>query len=250
MAVEEENDKEKEAKGFAGLSSLVSDVDTTSQSPAPRTEHNGPTARGATLPHQAQPQQSAHHQTSQGHPQPSSDSSGGKWVLGIGAVLGLFWVIGLAINNSHSPAPAYSPLSQSAAPNYSRPTQEKSLSRLQESKPALGRDLVLSAAQIRYCLAEDIRIDAAKGALDNYIDSDVDRFNAMVADYNSRCGSFRYRRGALESARRDVDTGASFWRTAGVDSFRARPRVPCPRRQKLLPYRILSFVRSNKSSTR
>ncbi|MCA3174044.1 MAG: peptidoglycan-binding protein [Burkholderiales bacterium] len=49
-------------------------------------------------------------------------------------------------------------------------------------------------------------MEGAKVALNNYSDSDVDRFNAMVADYNSRCGSFRYRSDALESARRDVDS--------------------------------------------
>ena len=34
-------------------------------------------------------------------------------------------------------------------------------------------------------------LEGAKAAVNNYIDSDVNRFNAMVADYNSRCGSFR-----------------------------------------------------------
>src|SRR3546814_1009207 len=64
------------------------------------------------------------------------------------------------------------------------------------SKPPVGQNLVLSSEQIRYCLAEDIRMDGAKSAINNYSDYDVDRFNAMVADYNSRCGSFRYRSGA------------------------------------------------------
>ena len=41
-------------------------------------------------------------------------------------------------------------------------------------------------------MAEDIRIDGAKSALNNYVDADVDRFNAMVGDYNSRCSSFKY----------------------------------------------------------
>jgi hypothetical protein len=41
-------------------------------------------------------------------------------------------------------------------------------------------------------LAEDIRMNGAKSAVNNYIDADVDRFNAMVADYNSRCSSFQY----------------------------------------------------------
>jgi hypothetical protein len=54
-------------------------------------------------------------------------------------------------------------------------------------------------------VAEDIRMGAAKSVVDSYSDSDVSRFNAMVDSYNSRCGSFRYRQGALESARRDIE---------------------------------------------
>jgi len=83
--------------------------------------------------------------------------------------------------------------------------------------------LVFSTAQIRYCLAEDIRMDGAKAALNNYSDSDVDRFNAMVADYNSRCGSFRYRSGALESARRDVEPYRSQLQAEGRSRFARNP---------------------------
>src|SRR3546814_20196412 len=43
VAAEEENNKKNEGKGFAGLSSLVSDVDTTPPPPAPKTESAGST---------------------------------------------------------------------------------------------------------------------------------------------------------------------------------------------------------------
>jgi peptidoglycan hydrolase-like protein with peptidoglycan-binding domain len=76
---------------------------------------------------------------------------------------------------------------------------------------------------MRYCLAEDIRMESAKSALNNYIDSDVDRFNAMVADYNSRCGSFRYRSGALESARRDIEPYRSQLQSEGRSRFARSP---------------------------
>jgi peptidoglycan hydrolase-like protein with peptidoglycan-binding domain len=82
---------------------------------------------------------------------------------------------------------------------------------------------VFSTAQIRYCLAEDIRMEGAKAALNNYSDSDVDRFNAMVADYNSRCGSFRYRSGALESARRDVEPYRGQLQVEGRSRFVRNP---------------------------
>ena len=89
--------------------------------------------------------------------------------------------------------------------------------------PPVGQDLVFSTAQIRYCLAEDIRLEGTKSAVNNYIDSDVDRFNAMVADYNSRCGSFRYRSGALESARRDVEPYRSQLQSEGRSRFARSP---------------------------
>ena len=226
MAAGEDDNKKKEGKGFAGLSSLVSDVDTTPPPPAPKKEPAAaaPSAgRPASQPAQPQPQPSQR-QTYQEPVQPSSGgSSGGKWVLGIAAVLGVLWLIGQANKTSTtSPAPAYSPPAQSIAPSYSPPAQPQAPSRPQESKPPVGQDLVFSTAQIRYCLAEDIRMDGAKSALNNYSDYDVDRFNAMVADYNSRCGSFRYRSGALESARRDVEPYRSQFQSEGRNRF-ARP---------------------------
>jgi hypothetical protein len=66
---------------------------------------------------------------------------------------------------------------------------------------------VLSSAQIRYCLSEKIRLEGAHSVLNTYSQTNqtgVDRFNAMVDDYNSRCGSFRYRTGTLETVRAEV----------------------------------------------
>lgn len=226
MAAEEENNKKNEGKGFAGLSSLVSDVDTTPPPPAPKTESAGSTTstgRPASQAAQPQSQQPTQRQAYQEPPQPSSGSSGGKWILGIAAVVGLLWLIGQSDKNTPSPSPAYSPPAQSAAPSYSPPAQPQAPSVPQESKPPVGQDLVFSTAQIRYCLAEDIRMEGAKAALNNYSDSDVDRFNAMVADYNSRCGRFRYRSGALESARRDVEPYRSQLQAEGRSRFARGP---------------------------
>src|SRR3546814_1111729 len=91
----------------------------------------------------------------------SSDlSSGGKWILGIAAVVGLLLLIGQSNKNTPSPspspapAPAYSPPAQSASPSYSPPAPPQAPSGPQESKPPVGQDLVFSTAQIRYCLAD------------------------------------------------------------------------------------------------
>ena len=369
-----ENDKKEESKGFAGLSSLVSDVDTPPPPAAkkePTPAQNAP--RPAPQPTQPQPQpQPTQHQTHQAPAQPSSDSSGGKWLLGIIAVIGvIIWLASHSDNRGTSTAPVYDPSkqasnfdqdagskkpSESAEPpkfsdylselydgprasvnlvsdfdrnfrtrirgtqsqpiNFagdyvlstwgngasclmgvavsahtgnvvrlpgpvcywsgagesvifrknssllvlaglineggqygahfyelrndqfvhiktiavkeddsgsassaltsppqtysSPPAQPQAPLHPVESKPPVGQNLVLSREQIRYCLAEDIRLDATKSAVNNYVDADVDRFNAMVADYNSRCSSFRYHtnnrgRNDLNSAQRDIE---------------------------------------------
>lgn len=205
MAGGEEEQKKEEGKGFAGLSSLVSDVDTTPP-PAPKKEPAAAapsTGRPAPQPTQPQPSQ---RQTYQEPAQPSSGSSGGKWVLGIAAVIGVLWLIGQSKKNTSSPASSYSPPAQTATSSYSPPpAKPQAPSRRAESKPPVGQDLVFSRDQIAYCVAEDIRIEGAKSAVNNYSDSDVDRFNTMVADYNSRCSSFRYRKGALEGVRSSIE---------------------------------------------
>lgn len=222
----EEEQKKGEGKGFAGLSSLVSDVDTTPPLAAKTEPAAAATGGGRPSPQPAplQPQPSQR-QTYQEPAQPSSSgSSGGKWVLGIAAVIGVLWLIGQSDKSTTSPAPAYSPPAQTATPSYSPPPAEpQAPSRPQESMPPVGQALVFSTGQIRYCLAEDIRMESAKSALNNYIDSDVDRFNAMVADYNSRCGSFRYRSGALESARRDIEPYRSQFQSEGRSRFVRSP---------------------------
>ena len=228
MVEGEDKNKKDESKGFAGLSSLVSDVDTP---PPPAAKKEPTSTSGAsssppppsaqTAPPQPQPRQQ---QTYQEPSQPSSGSSGGKWVLGIAAVIGVLWLIGQADKPTTSSAPTYSPPVQSAAPSYSPPAQPQEPSRPAESQPPVGQDTVLSTAQIRYCLAEDIRMDSAKSALNNYIDADVDRFNAMVADYNSRCSSFQYHtnnrgRNDLMSAQRDIEPYRSQLQAEGRSRF-------------------------------
>jgi hypothetical protein len=210
VAAGEDDKKKEQGKGFAGLSSLVSDVNTMPPPAAkkPATGSSGTTS-GASRPasQAASPEpQPAPQQPYKPPQQPGSGSSSGKWWIGIAAVIGVLWLIGQSNKNTSSPAPAHSPPAQAATPSYSPPPAQPQVPpRPAESTPPVGQDLVFSREQIAYCVAEDIRMDGAKSAVDNHIDSDVDRFNALVADYNSRCSSFRYRRGALESVRSSIE---------------------------------------------
>lgn len=226
MAAGEEQN-EGEGMGFAGLSSLVSDVDTSLPPPATQevaaSDASSKAGRRAASESQ-RPEAQTKQQPYQAPSQPSSGSSTGKWVLGTAAVIGVFWLIGKADNSPSSLAPSYSPPAGSTTPSYSAaPAQPQVPSPPEEAKPPVGQGLVFSTAQIGYCLAEDIRMDAAKAVLNNYSDSEVYRFNAMVADYNSRCGSFRYRGDALESARRDMEPYRNQLQAEGRSRFARSP---------------------------
>jgi hypothetical protein len=99
----EKKNKRREGKGFAGLSSLVSDVDTTL--PPAKKEAAGSGASSSverpTASQNAQPAAARPAANVSAPSQPSSGSSGGKWVLGIAAVIGVFWLIGQGASSPH-----------------------------------------------------------------------------------------------------------------------------------------------------
>jgi len=231
--VDENNGQKKKGQGFAGLSEFVSDVDITIPSGEKKASPN---------PIQSFPESrtSSAYATSAQIPtsKPKRKTRAGilTWEWVIGGVFVIFVIAILVLNNkSHRngplPTPAYSPttgpssamaINSTSSPQQTSllpPSQQATPSRPIESKPPVGQSVVLSTEQIRYCLAESIRMDGAKLTLNRYSDYDVERFNAMVADYNSRCGSFRYRSGALEDAKRDIEPYRTQLRTEGGTRF-------------------------------
>jgi hypothetical protein len=88
---------------------------------------------------------------------------------------------------------------------------------LTEEKPSVGRGQLLNNNQIAYCISEKIRINAMKPLVDNYNSSDVNIFNMAVDDYNSRCGSYKYKSGSLEYVKRKVNENVSMLESEGRD---------------------------------
>lgn len=231
MSEGEDANKKDPGKGFAGLSSMVSDVDgmlVPSQKGTPTSKGPSPARAAADPEPDPRPYQAP--------PPPSGGSAAGKWILGIAAVIGVLWLVSQSGDKSPAPAPAYSPNESPSAvapPIAARQPQiapPQLPSRPSEDRPPVGTGNVLGAAQIRYCLAEDIRMNAAKSAISGYNEADVDRFNGMVADYNSRCSSFKYRRGSLESARAEVEGFRADLEAEGRSRFKQeapkrRPKV-------------------------
>ena len=249
------SDEGKKNSGFAGLSSMASDVDETIEKaskaaagtrlPAEETRANPPTAKSVA-----------------GNSNPASTAlpDGGQFpwttVVVVGGILLVIW-IGLRpssgppappprMGNASSPpardpspqlAPGVVevPLTQPPFPQESDtpppPSREIEVPLTQlmfNSRPPVGSNNVLSNDQIQYCLAEKIRVGAAQAVVDHQSDSDIDRFNEMVNDYNSRCGSFRYRGNALESARAAVEQSRALLEADGRRRFVLNPSSVSP----------------------
>jgi hypothetical protein len=94
---------------------------------------------------------------------------------------------------------------------------------LEIEAPPGGVNRLLSVAQIRWCLREDIRIEVFQRTAHRA----TPRFNGTVADYNRRCTRFRYRDNELAQARRDVDDArASIVEEAMADAYAAAASTP------------------------
>ena len=78
---------------------------------------------------------------------------------------------------------------------------------LELKMPRTGRSQVLSAAELRWCMREDIRLEILET---RRAGSNSVRFNEAVGTYNLRCTRFKYRANDLAEARRDIDTARSW----------------------------------------
>jgi hypothetical protein len=187
---------QRDARGFAGLETLGSDISSELSRAEEITRKTAPVSSSAT--------EGAHpsHKLNASGTFPSASGTSfltrrGKLIVGIAAVIGGIWFF-TGFSGTYK-TPSYAPV---------------------EELPPTGTGTTLSLNQIRYCLAEDIRIDGARSSVNQHLSTDVSRFNSMVADYNSRCGSFRYRSGTLESVRSEVDARRDRLRAEGARRFK------------------------------
>lgn len=214
MSSSNEQDKSSR-KGFAGLSDLVSKVAVP---PPSSTIPARPPARASADPAPAPRQTTTPVPTpTRASPTPSMEvynppvtkpkswlANNWGWVVGIGVVV-LYALSNPQGGNQASNSQTSSPSTASSST---------------ESMPPVGTDLILSESQIRYCLAEQIRVDAARTALDEYSQYSVDFFNSMIASINSRCSSYRYRERDMSAVRGIVEAHRSELWQQGLQRMR------------------------------
>jgi hypothetical protein len=209
LAGKNNSSRDSKKKGFAGLSSMVSDVDAViadASTPIARPVRESPRDTDSSIP--VADSKPVAHEPSNNSQESTEFSSGTKTIIGFAVAVAIIIVIIAAMDgNEHVPASRTSGATYTPSlTNVNPPEPRKAApTRPTEQEPPLGRNNVLAGAQIRYCVAENIRIDAAAKVVDNNIEAHVDRFNGMVEDYNSRCAEFRYREGSLQSAERAME---------------------------------------------
>jgi hypothetical protein len=87
-----------------------------------------------------------------------------------------------------------------------------------EQKPPVGTEHEHSAAELRYCFSEKVRLDAGRDVVTTA--TAIKRFNSMVDDYNGRCGRYQYLEAERDQVQRQVQAKESALRSEGVARFR------------------------------
>ena len=212
-------DNDKDKKGFSGLSDLASEVSDVDEpiKPEPKVEAKPSTPELPPQPQREKDTSEPDRETQSSSPPietvsfgNNTGSSGGKWILGIIGVAFVIWLINNGGQSNRKPS--YNPQSSSQSYGYPKSSPApavRTLSSAQRTaglkytKPSVGTNNVLSVPQLRWCIREGIRIQAMRGVIDT--NAGIDEFNRIVNDSNSRCGSYRYRRGSQSRAERDVE---------------------------------------------
>lgn len=201
------------ARGFAGLRDLAAPVSPVPPLMSPAT----PPVTAAAPPKReeaaAEPAAPAQDQGIYQGPAASKGIKGfltprGKLVAGCLVVGAIIWAVADEGDNNRTTAVTPAQPYVSTAP-----------AALTEVRPPTGTDVVLSSDELYYCFSESVRLDGAKGAIDQNDNDEIDLFNAMVDDYNNRCGHFRYETGTLEPVRAQVAAERSELLSEGAARF-------------------------------
>jgi hypothetical protein len=201
-------DKGSDPKGFAGFDLLISDVeqdiaDAMRAAPQSSSSQTDPLLRTEAPRQPAPPNETTSQSMRQSAgPKPTEGSHKGWWAIGIIAFV--FWVVGNQGNKNLAPSPTSDPPS---TPSQTPTAPVQGLTpdgSWNEEEPPAGVGRTLNYAQLRYCVAEDFRLKAMEGKINQYSHVEVDGFNIYVSNYNNRCGNFQYRSGSLESVQRDA----------------------------------------------
>jgi hypothetical protein len=214
-------------KGFAGISSLVTDFGKTDSEPtftfeinsnhqkssenenftfesptnkssAPNAEKNSTLTQNKSFTFEQPPK-------SQTRTLPKKDNNihFGSWIFAIACFSLIIWYLWNDNQSSYDSNKSESLPSRSSSP----PSVQKPSSLLNsdfEFKiPPIGSNNLLSLSEIRWCVREDIRIEAMRNII--VTNDGIQSFNKLVDNYNLRCSKYRYINNNQFKAELDVE---------------------------------------------
>lgn len=94
---------------------------------------------------------------------------------------------------------------------------------LTETRPASGAgELTFSRAELRWCMFNDIRIEAARGDMPGAKQGQIQAFNAAVAEWNAACRRYRYSRSDGNAVQRQAEARRGALEAEGKARFAVR----------------------------
>ena len=200
-------------KGFSALSGLASELHGLDAVIIPESKNPIPPLTNTANPNQDETASTDSAKTGNAsEPTAVSSGTGNEWAGGKWVVFAIAIVLMVCVLNSkNNKPPLYSP--PAPPPSYSspqpsptspsKPQDMSTTAALEYIKPSPGTNNVLSVTEIRWCIKHAIRIEAMRGGITS--NEGIEKFNSIVQDYNSRCGSYQYRKGSRSQAEREVE---------------------------------------------
>jgi hypothetical protein len=95
-----------------------------------------------------------------------------------------------------------------------------------EEKPPAAQGAQLSASQVRYCLAQGIRLQGVGKVVNTAISEQSRRFLALAADLDSRCGNYRSAPDVMQSVKEEVEARRAALELEGAALIRTPANTP------------------------
>jgi hypothetical protein len=155
--------------------------------------------------------------------------AGKRWLIACICIAVFFAFSGRSKPPSQTPpassvGTSQSPTLSPAADNALNPAaSEPPISANEERIPPIGKGFAFDRAQIRYCLSEEIRINAWREQMNRSSRNTEGAFNAAVNDYNARCPEFSDRSETIQSIRSEVEAHREALTRQGANSAMRNP---------------------------
>ncbi len=246
------NPEEGQAHGFSGLLSLVSQISDQAQAEDARgplkTTTNAPDARNVKGEPTGSAEPKARHDYPASVPSTPSRSKRG-WIIAAVAAGLLIWVVVESNKQPYSPpytpppyTPPYTPPRTEPVPKPSPPQAPSPDSQPTEDIPLPGDGTrTFSQGNIRWCMFQERKLEIIRSRIETSTnEADTSSFNALITDYNNRCGRYRYREFDLRQVRSELALREAGLRLQAEDMINGWPhrrqRSPSIPRQGSTPY--------------